>query len=86
MLVTQRKVYPLKDRLSKKNSQSLIKDAHQIMDALTTNYVLLRVQAKGRYKHETIADYLPKEVFTQVKLLDEDSVENDKENHPYIAY
>ena len=56
------------------------------MDALATNYELLRVQTKGRNKHETIADYLPKEIFTQVKLLDEDSVENDKENHPYIAY
>tara|TARA_R100001463_G_scaffold1601_2_gene6964 strand:+ start:1328 stop:1507 length:180 start_codon:yes stop_codon:yes gene_type:complete len=59
------------------------------MDALTTNYVLLRVQTKGRYKHETIADYLPKEVFSKVEVVDEVGDYKDGEcygNNPYISF
>jgi len=54
-----------------------------------THYVLLRVTTDGRYTHKTIGDYLSKDVFKDVEVVDEAGNYKDGTDygeHPYIAF
>ena len=54
-----------------------------------THLVLLRVTTDGRYAHETIGHYLPKDVFKDVEVVDTEDValfKADDVEHPYIGF
>ena len=54
-----------------------------------THLVLLRVTTDGRYAHETIGHYLPKDEFKDVEVVDTEDValfKADDVEHPYIGF